>query len=205
MDNFKMYGSWYRLLKQYRPEAGAWQVQNLALLVVELHQARHVFLSRIVAKWPVRAKLVSLTRRLSPFLDNGAVVVREWYAPVARAWLAVAAVGEIHLIIDGSKVGFGHQLLMVGLAYRRRALPLAWTWVKGVKGHSSGATQLALLRYVASLMPAGARVSLVGDSEFSRLATLRQLHAWGDNMLCGCAAIGWSAATSGAPGCRWRV
>lgn len=180
MDNFKTYGNWYRLLKQSRPEAGAWQVHNLTLLVVGLYLGRHVYLSRIVAKWPVRAKLVSLTRRLSRFLDNGAVVVRDWYEAIARQWLAAAgAAGEIHLIIDGSKVGFGHQLLMVGLAYRRRAVPLAWTWVKGVKGHSSGATQLALLRYVYTLVPAGARVSLVGDSEFSRLETLRQFRAWG--------------------------
>lgn len=179
MDNFKTYGSWYRLLKQYRPDAGAWQVQNLALLVVGLYHARHVYLSRIVAKWPIRARLVSLTRRLSRFLDQGTVVVRDWYGEVARAWLAACAPGEIHLIIDGSRVGFGHQLLMVGLAYRRRAIPLAWTWVKGVKGHSSGATQLALLTYVGTLVPAGAQVNLVGDSEFSRLGTLRQLHVWG--------------------------
>lgn len=179
MDNFKTYGSWYQLLKQYRPDAGAWQVQNLALLLVGLYQARHVYLSRIVQKWPVRAKLVSLTRRLSRFLDQGGVVVRDWYENVARQWLAAHAGGEIHLIIDGSTVGFGHQLLMVARAYRRRAIPLAWTWVKGVKGHSSGATQLALLRYVYTLLPDGAKVSLVGDSEFSRLDTLRQLQAWG--------------------------
>jgi hypothetical protein len=180
MDNFTTYGSWYRLLKQSRPEAGAWQVQNLALLMVGLLLARHVYLSRIVQKWPVPAKLVSLTRRLSRFLDQGGVVVRDWYGAVARHWLAAAhAGGELHLIIDGSKVGFGHQLLTVGLAYRRRAVPLAWTWVQGVKGHSSGATQLALLRYVRTLLPAGARVSLVGDSEFSRLETLRALRTWG--------------------------
>lgn len=180
MDNFKLYGNWYQLLKQSRPEAGAWQVQNLALLVVGVYQARHVFLSRIVRTWPVRAKLVSLTRRLSRFLEHGGVTVREWYGDVARAWLAAAhAGGEIHLILDGSKVGLGHQLLTVALAYRRRAVPLAWTWVRGVKGHSSGATQLALLKYVRSLIPAGARVNLVGDSEFSRLETLRALRAWG--------------------------
>ena len=179
MDNFKPYGSWYRRLKQYRPEAGAWQVQNMALLLAGLYQARHVYLSRIVQTWPVRAKLVSLTRRLSRFLEQGGVDVREWYGAIARAWLAALAAGELHLIIDGSKVGFGHQLLMVALAYHHRAIPLAWTWVKGVKGHSAGATQLALLRYVYTLVPDGAKVSLVGDSEFSRLETLRQLRAWG--------------------------
>ena len=38
---------------------------------------------------------------------------------------------KIRLIVDGSKVGFGHQLLLLAIAYRRRAIPLAWTWVKG--------------------------------------------------------------------------
>ena len=36
------------------------------------------------------------------------------------------SVGEIRLIADGTKVGFNHQLLMIAIAYRRRALPIAW-------------------------------------------------------------------------------
>lgn len=58
--------------------------------------------------------------------------VREWYAPIARGLLQAAAdtVKEVRLIADSSKVGFGHQLLIISLAFRRRAIPLAWTWVK---------------------------------------------------------------------------
>jgi hypothetical protein len=48
-------------------------------------------------------------------------------------------VGEIRLIADGTKVGFGHQLLMVSVAFRRRAIPIAWTWVRKSRGHSSAA------------------------------------------------------------------
>jgi hypothetical protein len=55
--------------------------------------------------------------------------VREFYEPIARQWLEAQfrKIGEIHLIVDGTKVGFAHQLLMVSLAYRRRAIPIAWT------------------------------------------------------------------------------
>ena len=60
------------------------------------------------------------------------------------------------MIVDGTKIGFWHQLLMVSLAYRKRAVPIAWTWVKQVRGHSSAIKQLALLAYVRSLIPAGA-------------------------------------------------
>lgn len=36
---------------------------------------------------------------------------------------AVAAGNPVRLRVDGSKVGHGHQLLMVVLRYRRRAIP----------------------------------------------------------------------------------
>jgi hypothetical protein len=87
--------------------------------------------------------------------------------------------GEIRLIVDGSKVGFKHRLLMVGLAYRRRAIPVAWSWVRSQKGHSSSYKQRALLGYVRRLVPNGARVLVVGDSEFGAVAVLKQLEEWG--------------------------
>lgn len=83
------------------------------------------------------------------------------------------------MIIDGSKVGAGHQLLMVAEAYRSRALPIAWTWVKGARGHSSASTQLMLLRYVRSLVPKGVDVILVGDSEFGTVTVAQELELWG--------------------------
>jgi hypothetical protein len=123
----------------------------------------------------------SKIRRLSRFLDNGAVRVREWYKPVARSLLEAAANQgiEIRLLVDGSKIGFGHQLLIVALAYRKRAIPLAWTWVKGKRGHSSAYKQLALLKYVHQLIPDGAEVVIAGDSEFGAVKVLKQLDQWG--------------------------
>jgi len=80
--------------------------------------------------------------------------------------------------VDGTKVGFGHQLLMVSLAYRRRAIPIAWTWIKHVRGHSSAIQQIRLLKYVGSLLPQKAPVFVVGDSEFGSILVLRQLAQW---------------------------
>src|SRR5690606_5154940 len=68
-------------------------------------------------------------------------------------------------------------LLMVALAYRRRALPLAWTWVRAKRGHSSGGKQSALLAYIRQLIPAQAPVVVIGDSEFTPLQAL--LTDWG--------------------------
>jgi hypothetical protein len=138
-------------------------------------------LSRVAGKIPGQAKLVSVTRRLSRLLANPAIVVREWYEPIARQWLESQAKQgqQIRLIVDGSKVGFAHQFLIISLAYRRRAIPIAWTWVEHVRGHSTGATQLTLLTYVHSLLPKGFAVLLVGDSEFGPVEVLQQLDRWG--------------------------
>jgi hypothetical protein len=55
------------------------------------------------------------------------------------------------LIVDGTKAGFGNQLLVVSLAYRKRAIPIVWSWVKHVRGHSTGSKQIALLANAKTL------------------------------------------------------
>jgi len=80
--------------------------------------------------------------------------------------------------VDGSKVGFGHQLLLVAIAYRRRAIPLAWTWVKGSHGHSTVHKQKALLAYVHGLIPTKTSVLLVGDIEFGDVEEQKLLKKW---------------------------
>ena len=175
------YDTWVSRILQIRPTERITRVRNMALLLHGIFERKSVHVSEVATKIISSAKLLSVTRRLSRFLDNPAVRVREWYAPLAQALLlsAVRSVGEIRLLCDGTKVGSGHQLLMISLAYRRRALPIAWTWVPVARGHSSAITQLALLEYVHRLIPHGSRVLLAGDSEFGAIPVLQQLEAWG--------------------------
>jgi hypothetical protein len=177
MPTNPLYHTWTQRIRELRPGQRINQVRNFVWLMVGIYNSRSVHLSKIAGKIPGPAKLVSITRRLSRFLDNPAVNVREWYEPIARQWLQAQwhCLGEIRLIVDGTKVGFGHQLLMVSLAYRKRAIPIAWTWVKHVRGHSSAFKQLALLNYVRKLLPVSAVVFLVGDCEFGSVEVLTWL------------------------------
>jgi hypothetical protein len=176
----ELYHNWMHEICELRPNQRITQIRNFVWLMIGIYQSHSVTLSKIAGKIPGTAKLVSATRRLSRFLDNPAVGVREWYQPVAQQWLQAQwqCLGEIRLIVDGTKVGFGHQLLMVSLAYRKRAIPIAWTWVKHVRGHSTAFKQLALLNYVRKLLPIGAAVFLVGDCEFGPVETLKWLDQW---------------------------
>lgn len=175
-----LYHSWFHFIGQQWAHLRLTQRRNLTYLLVGLYLSKSVLLNQIALKIPGPAVAVSVQRRLSRFLENPALQVRPCYDPLMTPVLAQLSLtaGGVRLLVDGSKVGAGHQLLMVSVAYRHRALPVAWTWVKGSRGHSSAWVQLALLAHVRRLLPAHARVLLVGDSEFGAVEVLRQLEKW---------------------------
>ena len=156
----RIYHTWEMRIRQLQPTERITRVRNLAWLLVGIYKSRSVSLSRISGKIPTSAKLLSTVRRMSRLLNNPGIQVRKWYEPIARQWLETQFHhrGEVHLVVDGTKIGFGHQLLIVCLPYRKRAIPIAWTWVKHVKGHSTARKQLALLSYVHTLIPDNAAV-----------------------------------------------
>jgi len=175
-----LYDTWNMRIRQLRPTERKTRIANFAWLIVGIFQSRSVYLSRIAVKIPGEATLLSTVQRLSRLLSNPAINVRQWYEPIAREWIEQQArsLQQIRLIVDGTKVGFAHQLLVVSLAYRKRAIPLAWTWVDHVKGHSKPEVFLALLSYVRTLLPPGRAVLLVGDTEFGPVEALRHLDNW---------------------------
>jgi hypothetical protein len=165
------------------PLVGAWcdsRVTNLILLMMGLYRGRSVHLTRIASRIPSSARKLSTVERIRRFLSNPAIDVHDVYDPVAQELLKRAGQsGKVRLVIDASKVGFGHQLLMVSLCYRRRTLPLVWTWIGHKKGHSLTRTQITLLREVRVWLEDSVQVVLLGDSEFGRTLLLEELDRWG--------------------------
>lgn len=176
------------------------RIRTMTWFMVGLLESRSVHLSHIANKIPGQAKRRSRTKQLERFVDNKHVRVRKWYQPIATHLLMQAAKSQtwVRLIIDCSKIGNGHQLCMVALAYRRRALPIAWTWVRAKRGHSSGRMQQALLTYVHQLMPDNAQVVVLGDSEFTPLQGVLEQWGWfyalrqkGNHLLCTSGTDDW--------------
>jgi hypothetical protein len=174
----KLYHTWMNKITQLIPTERVTRRQNLAWLLAGVFQSKSVHLSKVASKIPGPATLNSITRRLDRFLENPAFRVRNWYEPIVKQLLAQRAGREYRLIVDGSKVGFGHQFLVVALAYRWRAIPLVWMWVRSNRGHSPSGRQLALLNYIHKLLPTDASVLLLGDSEFGAVEVLKQLDQW---------------------------
>src|SRR6266498_395962 len=180
MPTGKLYRTWKEQIRALRPGQRITQVENFVWMMIGIYQSHSVHLSKIAGKVLGNAKLLSTVRRFERFLDNTAIAVHEWYEPIAKQWIEAQwhDLGEIRLIVDGTKVGFGHQMLMVSLAYRRRSIPIAWAWVKQVRGHSSAKKQIELLKYVKTLFPKKSVVFLVGDSEFGSIQVMKQLKQW---------------------------
>ena len=176
----RIHHTWLHALLQLQPKQRITVIRNFAWLLAGLYVSKSIHLSRIADEISWRVKLPSATRRLSRLLANRALRVRLWYEPIALMLLEaqIATLGEVRLIVDGSRVGFNHQLLMVAIAFRRRALPIAWTWVPHKRGHSSTAKQKALLAYVRKMLPADVPVIVVGDAEFGEAPVLKLLEAW---------------------------
>lgn len=179
MGTSQTYHSLFREIRQLYPQERITRVRTLTWLMVGMLWARSVHLNHIANHMLGQAHRASKEQRLRRWLKNRAVRVRSWYAPVARALLAAAARhGTIRLLADGTQVGADHRLLLVAVAYRRRALPIAWSWVRDYSGLSSSRKQCALLAHIRQLLPPATPVVFIGDSEFCGTALKRLLDRW---------------------------
>jgi len=175
-----LYRSLHGYLMQRIPDDCESRLTNMIWLMMGIFQARSVQLNLAARKVPIRAKKLSIVKRFGRFLSNDAVRVRAWYQPIAVALLRAAAVaGQVRLIIDASKVSHGHRLLIVSGAAWRRSVPIAWTWLRSSRGHSTTVKPVKLLDYVYRLLPPGVKVSGVGDCEFNHPLLLENLRFWG--------------------------
>ncbi len=180
MPTTQLYDTFFTRLRQLRPMERITRLRNLAWMMSGIFLSRSVHLTKIASKIPGKAVQLSIVQRLHRFLDNPSFHVHSWYEPLARELLGQAAlsVGEIRLIVDATKCGFQHQWLSVSLAFHHRAIPIAWTWLRGSRGHSSASVQLALLGRVQALLPEKTPVLLVGDTEFEDGDLQKQGCAW---------------------------
>jgi hypothetical protein len=175
-----------RVYSTIRSQVGTWlpaervtRLRNLALLLTGLYMAASVHLGHIARKLPTPGKLPSLVNRMRRFLDNPRVGVRDFYEPVARQLVQAFAGQTLHLIIDCTKLGFDYQVMTVAIAYRKRALPVAWSVHRGSKGGVAVQKQIELLRYVAHLLPNKSQVWVIGDSGFQHVPLLRWMRRRG--------------------------
>ena len=123
-------------------------------------------LPQMSSEVPVAAKEKSVEMRLRRWVKHGKIDADVIYMPFARQILASLVNAPLVLVMDGSQAERGCMVLMVGLLYKKRALPIAWVAYKGKKGHTSAQRHIQALEKVLPLLLAGSKVVLLGDAEY---------------------------------------
>ena len=98
------------------------RMKTMAWLMAGIFTSRSVQLGRAASKLPGSATRTGVMRRLERWVANANIRVCEWYEPMIRPILNAHIGLEYRLVVDGSKVGPWHQLLLVSMAYRHRTI-----------------------------------------------------------------------------------
>jgi hypothetical protein len=125
MSQAELY-QWMSEILRHLPSIGKWQGLNVALFSVGVMLAEHTSVSH-VSKWLwAFGERSSIEKRLKRYLRNTRLAWEclqiEWVRWVSHKFNAA----QLVLLVDETKLGKSLSVMMVGLAYRARCIPLVW-------------------------------------------------------------------------------
>ena len=91
----ELYHTWMQRICELRPGQRITQQRSFVWLMIGIYESRSVHLSKVAGKIPGSAKLMSITRRLSRFLDNSAIIAL--CRPLLLAVDGLAKIGRAHV------------------------------------------------------------------------------------------------------------
>ena len=160
-------------------------MNTLVAMVTGIIMGKKTQLPEIAANVPEAIKLPSTEKRFKRLIINESVTELSYFLPFIQSLLVNIGLQEMVLAIDGSLVGRGCICLMVNLIYKRRALPLAFTIVKGKKGHLPEDMHVELVHKLRPLIPESTeRVIFLGDGEFDGIGLQQTLTEFGWKYVC---------------------
>ena len=113
----------------------------------------------------------SKIQRLKRFLINRGIVVGKIYPKITRVMLEKWNSRSLDIAIDRTEWGT-FNLLLCGIAYGKRVLPLGWRLLKHA-GNSDFDEQKELLDSICPVLPEKCQISLLGDGEFKSVELMK--------------------------------
>jgi hypothetical protein len=169
----RLYDSTIAALRQHLPSVPDSQHESLALVIVGITRSQSGHLGKIARNLPLPTRQDSKEQRVRRLISNPRISQKTHYQPIVRQAIAGLVRQPIHLVLDRVLLHDRHNLLLVGLACRRRVIPLVWQLVPNL-GSSSLSEHQAILREALALLPETRRVTVHADSEFRS----QELFAW---------------------------
>jgi hypothetical protein len=164
-DRHRVYTKVKKTLKQMLKLDHQGQVARLGMMISGIILSRNAQRSVMSSEVPTETKEKSIEMRMRRWVKDD-LDVEAVYMPFARQILEALRHMPLVLVMDGSQAGRGCMVLMVGVLYQKRALPIAWLVYKGKKGHASAERHIQALEKVHPLLPPGSEVVLLGDAEY---------------------------------------
>ena len=188
-DSRRVYRAIKRTVMQAYPQKPEGHLERrlntLAFMVSGIVLGKHCQLPKIASETPGDIHPASREKQLYRWLKNEHVGWEVHFLPFVQPLLvALAAVRPLVFIMDGSTVARGCVTLMVSLIFAKRALPIAWLVIHGVKGHFPAETHVKLIQHVHALVPADTPVTFLGDGEFDSPELPATVNGYGWQYVC---------------------
>jgi hypothetical protein len=171
MKQYQILCHWVASLRQVFPHLSKPQAFVLGAFSLGLAWAEHCGLPKIAKQLWFLGSLPTVERRLQRFLANervdwqqGAGCLARWILPLVLPARATAPERPVVLLVDESALSEHLKVMLVALAYRGHALPLAW-WCYPQDQYPLGQVELidTLLGQVAPALPGGLQVLVEAD------------------------------------------
>src|SRR5438874_4684752 len=142
---------------------GKWQALSLAIFSYGVMVVGRSQIQAVAECLVLVGNTESVKKRLKRFLANERIVVGQ--CCVAWVGWVCAQVNEVVLLVDETKLGAHLSVMMVGLAYHGRCIPLAWRCYRSKPYPAEGQVALisGLLCGVAAGLPNGCVPLLQAD------------------------------------------
>ena len=145
IDRYQVYTKVLKMLKQMMAMEKQKHMVTLAMMIAGIVTGRNAQLSAISSEIDVAAKEKSVEMRLRRWVKQSQIDAEVVYLPFARQILEALIPFGLVLAMDGSQAGRGCMVLMVGVLYKKRAIPITWIVYKGKKGHTTAQRHIQAL------------------------------------------------------------
>jgi hypothetical protein len=117
---------WTTEIARWMPHLGKWQVKGLALFSLGVIWSEHSALTKVAEKLGGFGTPDSLERRFQRWVSNPRIditVCLKWWV----RWIVTAFDHQrLVLLVDETKLAHHLSVMMVGVAYQQRCIPLVW-------------------------------------------------------------------------------
>jgi len=118
---------WENEIGKHLKSLNSWQVANVALFSYGIIKAENCQQVQVCRRLGEYGKLPGLERRFQRFVANEGLKVSQICVEWSQwLWQALGQPARVTIMVDETKLGSHLGIMMVGLAYEKRCIPLIW-------------------------------------------------------------------------------